>query len=458
MHRGADTGLSAAFFTLGCKLNQCETEAMSEAFASSGFNIRGFSEKALIYVVNSCTVTSKSEQKTRRLIRKTSREAPESLVIVTGCYAQMEPELLRELGANVVIVSLTDKDLILDLAAWLGTLAREELPGREALLSRVRYWLASQGDGGDDASRRFRFAAADFNFHARAFLKIQDGCNHRCSFCRVCLARGASVSLESQEILSRLKGLDEQGYREVVLTGVNIDSWKDGKRHLPELLSEILEQDGSFRIRLSSLEPGTLLRKDLSILSHPRICPHFHISAQSGSSAVLKRMARPYDAPALLETAQRMRELKDNPFLAADIIAGFPGEGDDDHELTLRLLEELALARIHVFPFSPRPGTAAWTMKPVVPERIRDERTQDIRAISERGFQAYLEAQRGKELALLLEEFKHDAQGGYWEGTSENYQKVRLSGGMRRFAKGNLVPCRVDGVLEGGLEAIPLEK
>ncbi len=452
MHNGTEQRLKAAFFTLGCKLNQCETEAISEAFSTAGFQVCDFSEKALVYVLNSCTVTSKSEQKARRLIRKICRDAPDSLLIVTGCYAQMEPEMLQNMGHNVLIVSLDNKDLILDLASWLGTLEEKENLEGKALLSRVRYWLASEEGGRPDSSRRFRFAAADFNFHARAFLKIQDGCNHRCSYCRVSLARGPSISLESREILERLKQLDNQGYKEVVLTGVNIDSWRQGHRRLPDLLSLILEQEGDFRIRLSSLEPGTLLREDLSILSHPRICPHFHISAQSGSSKILKLMARPYDASALLEAVQRMRELKKDPFLAADIIAGFPGENEEDHQMTLQLLNTLKLAKIHVFPFSPRPGTAAWTMTPAVPERIRDERTREIRGVSDRGRQAYLEAQKGKTLSLLLEEFRDGPHEGFWEGTSENYQKILLSG-HDDLKKGSLVSCRVKAIVKRGLAA-----
>ncbi len=453
MHSRADSGLKAAFFTLGCKLNQCETEAISGAFSSAGFSVCSFSEKALVYVVNSCTVTSKSEQKARRVIRKISREVPDSLLIVTGCYAQMEPGGLRELGPNVLVISLDNKDLILDLAAWMGTLTEGELREGGNLLSKVRYWLACREGGHADPSRRFRFAAADFNFHARAFLKIQDGCNHRCAYCRVCLARGASVSLEGREVLARLKQLDDQGYREVVLTGVNIDSWRDKTMTLSDLLSKILDRQGRFRIRLSSLEPGTLLCRDLSVLSHPRICPHFHISAQSGSSGVLRRMNRPYDASALTEAVQSLRALKDDPFLAADVIAGFPGESDRDHETSLALFQKLGLAKIHVFPFSPRPGTAAWTMGPAVPERIRDQRTRELRALSARGARVYREAQRGRRLSLLLEEFRGGAGGGFWVGTSENYQKIRLPG-HSRLAKGNLVPCRVKTVAEGSLEAV----
>jgi threonylcarbamoyladenosine tRNA methylthiotransferase MtaB len=430
--------MKAAFFTLGCKLNQCETEALADSFEKQGFHITEFSDASDVYVVNTCTVTSKSEQKARRVIRKVSRDFPDSLVLVTGCYAQLEAELIGELGDNVLSVPLDQKDLIMDMAAYLASGQADGLD----LYKHAGFWLETQAPGIEGSQSRFRFSAADFNFHARAFLKIQDGCDHRCAYCRVCLARGKSVSLDSSVLLERLKELEAKGYREVVLTGVNIDSYSDGEMDLSDLLETILDQTEGFRIRLSSLEPETLLSRDLSILSHPRICPHFHVSAQSCSNSVLERMNRPYRSESVKNAVERLRELKDHPFIAADIICGFPGETDEEHRETVAALEQLNFSRIHVFPFSPRPGTAAWSMKPAVPERITGERTGEIRNISKSSYGQYLKDQNGKQLKVLLEEQSSSGGQQYWEGTSENYLRVRIPYNMN-LQRGSVLLCRV---------------
>jgi len=430
--------MKAAFYTLGCKLNQCETEALADSFEKQGFEISEFSSNSEVFVVNTCTVTSKSEQKARRMIRKTSRDNPDSLVLVTGCYAQLEPEIIGDLGPNVLSVPLDQKDLIMDMAGFLASGQAEGM----GLYRGAGFWLESQSPGMDESQNRFRFSAADFNFHARAFLKIQDGCDHRCAYCRVCLARGKSVSLESSVLMTRLKDLESRGYREVVLTGVNIDSYRDRNMDLSDLLEKILRETSGFRIRLSSLEPETLLSRDLSILAHPRICPHFHVSAQSCSDTVLHRMNRPYKTQSVINAVTRLRELKDDPFIAADIIAGFPGETEEEHKQTVQILQKLNFSRLHVFPFSPRPGTAAWNMTPAVPERITRERTGEIRSISSSSFKTYLDQQPGKELEVLLEDERSSTQGITWDGTSENYLKVSIKGD-EFMERGMLCKCRI---------------
>ena len=435
--------MKASFFTFGCKLNQCETEALADSFEKQGFEIVNFESASNVFVINTCTVTSKSEQKARRVIRKSSREYPDALVLVTGCYAQLEPDLIRELGDNVLSVPLDQKDLIMDLAGYLGS----ELQSGENLYKKAGFWLEAQAPGIDNPRNRFRFSAADFNFHARAFLKIQDGCDNRCAYCRVCLARGASVSLESDRIIERLKDLEASGSREIVLTGVNIDSYRDGGRDLSGLLEQIMEETSNFRVRLSSLEPETLLSRDLNILSHPRICPHFHVSAQSGSDTVLKRMNRPYDSSAVREAVIRLRELKDDPFIAADLISGFPGESNREHQETLFLVRQMGFTRIHVFPFSARPGTAAWDMKPRIPQRVTGERTSELRRASGHFHEEYFERWLNRKVDVLLEERKSVDGVDFWEGTSENYLKVRIpaeaSEGSDESLRGSIVPCMI---------------
>ncbi|MDC7235531.1 MAG: tRNA (N(6)-L-threonylcarbamoyladenosine(37)-C(2))-methylthiotransferase MtaB [Spirochaetales bacterium] len=442
--------MKAVFFTFGCKLNQCETEALADSFSGQGFDIVEFSDGADVFVVNTCTVTSKSEQKARRVIRKASRDFPDALVIVTGCYAQLEPELIGELGDNVLSVTLDQKDLIMDMAGFLGS---GQAQGQD-LYKAAGFWLETQSPGVEDKDGRFRFSAADFNFHARAFLKIQDGCDHRCAYCRVRLARGRSVSLSSDVLMERLKELEAGGYKEVVLTGVNIDSWRDGDMNLSDLLRRIIDETDHFRIRLSSLEPKTLLERDLSILSHPRICSHFHVSAQSLNDSVLERMNRPYRAQAVIDAVNRLRELKENPFIAADIIAGFPAETDEEHGVTVTNLKKINFSRLHVFPFSARPGTAAWDMSPKIPERITGERTEEIREISSNSYQKYLQTQTECQIQVLLEEEKESSGTRFWEGTSDNYIRVRIPFD-KNLERGELVLCRIEkeekGILYGNL-------
>ncbi|MBI9100360.1 MAG: tRNA (N(6)-L-threonylcarbamoyladenosine(37)-C(2))-methylthiotransferase MtaB, partial [Spirochaetaceae bacterium] len=371
--------MRAAFYTLGCKLNQVETEALISSFKEQGVSIVSSENDADIYVVNTCTVTSKSEQKARRMIRRFSRDRNSSLVIATGCYVQLEEEEVVSLGDNVVTVSLDDKDTILDLAAYIGSydFAMSELK------SRTVHWLQEHlGVSKEGAGDRFRYSPADFNFHSRAFLKIQDGCDNACAYCRVTIARGGSVSLDASEIIDRLNQLSAKGYREVVLTGVNIDSYRSGGTDLAGLLKMILEETRGFRIRLSSLEPDTLTEEMCSVLAAKRICPHFHLSVQSGSDTILRSMKRRYNSETIRKAVQQLRTVKDDPFIAADIIAGFPGETEEDLDKSMNIITELNFARAHVFPFSPRPGTQAYEMIPKVPERETVKRAQKLRKAS----------------------------------------------------------------------------
>ena len=429
--------MKAAFYTLGCKLNQVETEALISAFREQGVSIVSAESEADIYIVNTCTVTSKSEQKARRMIRKFSRDNNSSLVIATGCYVQMEEEEVVTLGDNVVTVSLDDKDTILDLAAFIGSYQFD----LKELKSRTALWLqehlaSSKSDGGE----RFRYSPADFNFHSRAFLKIQDGCDNQCAYCRVTIARGASVSLESGEIVNRLRQLSEKGYREVVLTGINIDSYHSEGLDLAGLLKKILEETEGFRIRLSSLEPDTLTEEMCRVLADERICPHFHLSVQSGSDRILHAMRRHYTAQTVREAVKQLRAVKDDPFIAADIIAGFPGESEEDLEESMKIITELNFARAHVFPFSPRPGTEAFDMTPKIPERETVHRAARLRKASEESYKSYIERSIGKEAFILLE---HRNGEGLWYGFSETYIRFAVGNAPDNAGEGDIVLCRI---------------
>ncbi|OHD75400.1 MAG: tRNA (N(6)-L-threonylcarbamoyladenosine(37)-C(2))-methylthiotransferase MtaB, partial [Spirochaetes bacterium RBG_16_67_19] len=323
--------MRASFHTFGCKLNQFETEALASAFRSRGFSLVESGEEAEVYLINTCTVTGKSEQKARRFIRGLARRRPAALLVVTGCYAQLEGAAIERLGPNVTVVSQADKSLLLDLPRRLqeqGTGAR--IP---------------KGGGSPDP---FAFQVQRYSFHSRAFLKIQDGCDHRCAYCRVPLARGGSVSLDPELAVRRAGLLEQAGYREVVLTGVNLSAWRHGGEGLGELLERLLISTVGIRLRLSSLEPETIKPALVQALRHPRVCPHFHLPVQSGSDRVLLRMRRRYRAEQVRRAVGLLRAVRPEPFLAADLIAGFPGETEEDFQASYDLAESLGFAKLHV--------------------------------------------------------------------------------------------------------------
>jgi threonylcarbamoyladenosine tRNA methylthiotransferase MtaB len=405
--------MRASFHTFGCKLNQFETEALASAFRSRGFSLVETGEEAEVYLINTCTVTGRSEQKARRFIRGLARRRPAALLLVTGCYAQLEGAAIESLGPNVTVVSQADKSLLLDLPRRLV----EEGPG-----ARI-----PKGQASPDP---FAFQVQRFSFHSRAFLKVQDGCDHRCAYCRVPLARGGSVSLDPELAVRRARLLGQAGYREVVLTGVNLSAWRHGEEGLGGLLERLLDSTAGFRLRLSSLEPETIKPALVEALRHPRVCPHFHLPVQSGSDRVLLRMRRRYRAEQVRQAVRLLRAARAEPFLAADLIAGFPGETEEDFRASFELAESLGFAKLHVFPFSPRPGTDAYRMGQRVPERERDRRVQALIALSDRLAAAYRSAWVGREVEVVVEE--QLGGGSAWRGFSGNY-----------------LPCAVRGVPEG---------
>jgi threonylcarbamoyladenosine tRNA methylthiotransferase MtaB len=358
---------SLSLHTLGCKLNQFESEALAGAFKLEGWRLAPGGEGADLCVVNTCTVTSKAEQKARRLIRALLRDNPRTALIVTGCYAQMDPEALAALdggssAGRLFVIPGDFKSALLDLPRFLAG----DPPGAGDLSGWIRAWAARYGEGvreAADKAERFRFNPGDFSFHTRAFLKIQDGCDNACSYCRVSLARGPSVSLDAETVLRRLQALEDRGFGEAVLTGVNINQYRQGERDLGGLLEYLLGATKTISLRLSSVEPGGAFFPP--VFAHPRIRPHFHLSIQSGSPAVLEKMGRPYTPADVEAWVSRLRALRDDPFLACDIITGFPGESPGEFEKTYDLCRRLDFAGIHAFPYSKRPGTAAYHWRDV---------------------------------------------------------------------------------------------
>jgi threonylcarbamoyladenosine tRNA methylthiotransferase MtaB len=447
---------NVSFQTFGCKLNQLETESLASSFGRFGATVLSTQEAASdgreveLHVFNTCTVTGKAEQKARHAIRSALAAHPSAVVIVTGCYAQVDEKALAGLDGRVVVVKGEDKARLHGLAEYLG----EEWQGHGELLDAIREWLdrpePGQGHAGGAAlDSRFAFSPESFAFHSRPSLKIEDGCNNRCSYCRVCLARGPALSLSPELVLERLLGLEEAGAAEVVLTGVNLSQYRSGGLDFPGLLRYLLAGSSRIALRLSSYEPDRIDAAFLEAFSEPRIRPHMHLAVQSGSDAVLAAMGRHYGGRRVIEACEAMKKAKGDPFLAADFIAGFPGESEADFTATLEVAKASGFAWIHAFPFSARPGTPAYSLRPKVPERVAGERVASLTALAIAGRSAYASRWVGAEVEAVVERPDGEAS----RATSENYLRLELRGGLcpRATPPGLVLPgqairCRIEGL------------
>ena len=463
--------------TLGCRLNQTEAESFAALCTDAGFSIytshtdyAGYAgttpadtpmiaapeaaapiqlssalppEQTVLCFVNTCTVTGKAEQKARRLIRLLVKTHPHAVILVTGCYAQLEAAELEALHPHILAFPGQQKDLLTEIPAYLAELVADSAYFDTAFfLSAVRAYLTDlttkapqhtqtkpvQNSSvqnisihGRRENRLFALSSPHFLFHSRALLKIQDGCNAACAYCRIRLARGKSVSLPTAEVLERLRCIEETGAREVTLTGVNLSQYRSEAGDFADMLKLILENT-EMRIRISSLYPDRIDDTLVPLLAHPQICPHFHLSVQSGSDAVLKAMHRGYRKATIYQAVSELRRVKDNPFIGADIIAGFPGETEADFEETYRMCRELEFAGIHAFPFSARPGTEAWKMQPKVPERIAGQRVKKLNELAETQSASYLQAWDGKLICGVVEA----PRNGQQSVITENYLSLPL--------------------------------
>ena len=400
--------------TLGCRLNQTESEALAARFLEAGFclfsknQVNSDKNGVMLCFINTCTVTGKAEQKARRIIRLLLKEHPKAVLLVTGCYAELEAEIIENISPRIIAFSGKRKDELYSIAEFL----KERLQSHKAInteeirlaLLEFKNRVYSQCTVKPAARKMFKLSSPIFTFHSRASLKVQDGCNNACSYCRIRLARGSSVSLPAKEAVRRIRKIEESGAMEVVLTGVNLSQYFDKTiGNFAALLSLLLKNTEHIRIRISSLYPECVTESILPILRHKRICPHFHLSIQSGSDKILNAMLRPYRKADIIDTIDLLRSVKEKPFIGCDIITGFPTETEKDFEETFSLCSTLKIPGIHIFRFSARPGTRAFLMEAKVPEREAGLRAERLAALSKKNYEQYLAQCSGKVFFAVVE-------------------------------------------------------
>lgn len=401
----------AAFYTLGCKVNQYETEAMAELFADSGYEIKEFTEVADVYVINTCSVTNMGDRKSRQIIRRAKKLNPNAVIAVTGCYAQTAPdEVLAIEGVNLVL-GTKDRKNIVTLVEELNT---------ESNINHVSDIMSNH--------EFEELQIKQYSNRTRAFIKIQEGCNQFCSYCIIPYARGRVRSRKMEEVLEEITNLTKHGCQEFVITGIHVTSYgKDlGDVTLIDLLEEIAKIPEVKRIRLGSLEPGFITKDTLDRLSKMEsFCPHFHLSLQSGCDSVLKRMNRKYTTQDIREKCKAIREHFQYPALTTDIIVGFPGETEEEFEETRKFLEEIDLYEMHVFKYSIRKGTKAADMKPQINDQIKAKRSNVLLEMSKQHQKEFETKQLGMVKEVLIEEKMH-GKDHYYTGHTKEYIKVAL--------------------------------
>lgn len=404
---------TVAFYTLGCKANQLETSTIATQFRDQGWRIVPFDEAAEVYVVNTCTVTERSDQESRRIIRRAKLANPLSRIAVTGCYAQVSPDELAAQNGVSFVIGNNFKDQILRIV--------EETPISEKPLIQVSEI---------DKSRILTGASSAAIDRTRGSLKIQDGCDYKCTYCIIWEARGLSRSLPVEDIRHQLKKMLDDGFKEIVLTGINIGQYEFEGSDLAALLRKLIKVEGTFRLRLTSLDPMEVSDAliDAVAESGGKICPHFHLSAQSAEDTVLKRMGRRHHVKDLQRVCETIARKIPQASVGSDIIVGFPGETDDRFQMTYETLKNIDMKYFHVFSYSKRKGTPAASFPEQVPEREKKSRAKLLRELSDEKNFAYRKGFIGQSLSVIIEEPDEPTapQPIQYKGMTENYLKVHL--------------------------------
>ena len=438
INRKSRTQKTVGFLTLGCKVNQYETEAMMELFESRGYEVVDSNERADVYVINTCTVTSLGDKKSRQFIRRSKRLNDEAIIGVVGCYSQVSPEEVEKIeGVNVIIGTNNRKqivDVVEDINVWDKIVLVDDI-------MKVTEFEELKIDTIKDKTR--------------AFLKIQEGCNQYCSYCIIPYARGPIRSRKPENVISEVKRLAANGFKEIVLTGIHVASY--GKDldcvTLTEVLKKVHEVDGIERIRLSSLEPRMFTDDFITAIKEmPKFCNHFHLSLQSGCDTVLKRMNRKYTTEEYATIVEKLRLELDNPSFTTDIIVGFPGETDEEFEATYEFAKGIGFSQIHVFKYSPREGTPASKMDKQIHGDVKSNRSNKLMALVDEMSDTYMDSFIGKEVQVVLEgEF--ESMPNYLEGLDDHYMRIAVeaSENMKKSMQKVRIIRRENDVLIGEL-------
>ncbi|WP_339659898.1 tRNA (N(6)-L-threonylcarbamoyladenosine(37)-C(2))-methylthiotransferase MtaB [Croceibacter atlanticus] len=403
---------NVAFYTLGCKLNFSETSTIARSFEHEGFNRVEFHEHADIYVINTCSVTENADKRFKDIVKKAQKINEDAFVIAIGCYAQLKPEELADVHGVDLVLGATEK---FNITNYLNDLTKNDL-------GEVHSCEIEDAD--------FYVGSYSIGDRTRAFLKVQDGCDYKCTYCTIPLARGISRSDTMENVLQNAKEIAEQDIKEIVLTGVNIGDYGKGefgnKRHehtFLELVENLDKVEGIERLRISSIEPNLLKNETIDFVSNSdTFVPHFHIPLQSGSNALLKLMRRRYNRELYVDRVERIKSVMPNACIGVDVIVGFPGETEELFLETYNFLNDLDISYLHVFTYSERDNTLAAEMDGVVPIKVRKKRSKMLRGLSAKKRRAFYETQINNSLTVL---FEGENKEGYIHGFTENYVKIK---------------------------------
>jgi threonylcarbamoyladenosine tRNA methylthiotransferase MtaB len=401
-----------AFYTLGCKLNFSETSTIARNFVSEGFERVEFDEVADIYVINTCSVTDNADKRFKSIVKNALQKNEDAFLIAVGCYAQLKPEELAAVDGVDLVLGATEK---FNVTSYINDLTKNNV-------GEIHSCEIEDAD--------FYVGSYSIGDRTRAFLKVQDGCDYKCTYCTIPLARGISRSDTLENVLENAREISKKGIKEIVLTGVNIGDYGKGefgnKKHehtFLELVKELDQIDGIHRLRISSIEPNLLKDKTIDFVAKSNtFVPHFHIPLQSGSDELLKKMKRRYLTDLYSNRVSKIKETMPNACIGVDVIVGFPGETEELFLETYNFLNQLDISYLHVFSYSERPNTAAASFEGVVPKKIRAKRSKMLRGLSAKMRRAFYETQLGNTLTVLFESENKD---GYIHGFTENYVKVK---------------------------------
>ena len=401
-----------AFYTLGCKLNFSETSTIARGFTDEGFDRVDFTEKADIYVINTCSVTENADKRFKSIVKQAQKVNAKAFVAAVGCYAQLKPQELADVDGVDLVLGATEKFKITD---YLNDLSKNDF-------GEVHSCEIEEAD--------FYVGSYSIGDRTRAFLKVQDGCDYKCTYCTIPLARGISRSDTIENVLNNAREISAQNIKEIVLTGVNIGDYGKGefgnKQHehtFLDLVTELDKVEGIERLRISSIEPNLLKNATIDLVSKSRaFVPHFHIPLQSGSNEILKLMKRRYMRELYVDRVSKIKEVMPNACIGVDVIVGFPGETDAHFLETYNFLNELDISYLHVFTYSERDNTEAVEMDGVVAKNVRSKRSKMLRGLSVKKRRAFYESQIGSERTVL---FEGENKDGYINGFTENYVKVK---------------------------------